>query len=394
MSGVAGLCVRRLLLIGALVLAVPAQALEVTLSAQYRGENPAKFEHTTPPASACPIKPTFCRNALTVTLPITYTKLTKVTNEPRENFYVSVPASRQVDIYHEQSGEAHQVLLDFPSISQRVASPNRGRNPANTRYGRGGCNVQGAVWTSPNEVLTHWNMPRRPGECWTRPESAGFGQQETVSTSELSLVYTLGLPPTYKLKPGIYRGSVTYSLGAGGDFDFGNDVTALNSNEVKINIVLDVQHSFRVEFPLGFDHAVLEPPGGWAAWLDGGRIPPRLYSDLSMRLWSSGPFKVYKLCEYDVGDGCGIRNRRGEEVGLKVAITMPYGIRYQGWQTVTNKPLPTGRAGALELEAMLHTVNGPSQLHFEVAQVDLRPMLDRAGELYSGKVTVIFDAEI
>ncbi|MGE8465559.1 MAG: hypothetical protein ACN6QE_05400 [Pseudomonas putida] len=395
MSRAAGLRARRLWLAAVLVLAAPVQALEVTLSAQYRGESSAQFEHTTPPASACAILPSMCRNKLSVTLPVTYTKLTQVTTVPRENFYVRTPAPKQVDIYHDQSGETHQVQLNFPTISQRVASPRRERNPAATPYRAGGdCQVQNGAWISQTEFLTRWNMPRAPGECWTRAQSSVWGQQETVTTSELSVVYTLGLPPPYRLKPGIYRGSVTYTLGAGGDFDFGNDVTALNSNDITVNIVIDVQHSFRLEFPLGFDHAVLEPPGGWAAWLDGGRVPPRLFNDLSMRLWSTGPFKVYKQCEFDVGDGCGIRNRRGEEVALKVAITMPYGVLYQGWQSVTKKPLPTGRAAALGLEAFLPTANGPSQLHFEVAQADLRPMLDRAGEKYSGKVTVIFDAEI
>ncbi|MBA1205379.1 hypothetical protein G7009_27105 [Pseudomonas capeferrum] len=210
----------------------------------------------------------------------------------------------------------------------------------------------------------------------------------------MSVAYTLELPPTYRVKPGIYRGSVTYSIGTGGDFDFGNEVTALNDNSLTINVVLDVQHTFLLEFPQAADRVVLEPPGGWSAWLEGGRVPTRLYSELSMRLWSSGPLKVYKLCEYDVGDVCGIRNRRGEEVPLKVAITLPYGIRYQGWQTVRQKALPTGRAAALELESQLPTANGPGQLHFEVAQDDLRPMLDRGAELYSGKVTVVFDAEI
>ncbi|MDD2046437.1 hypothetical protein [Pseudomonas putida] len=331
---------------------------------------------------------------MTVTLPVTYTKLTEVATEPRENFYVRVPERRQVDVYHEQTGEAYQLQLNFTAISQRVASPRRERNPAaNSNRMGGNCQVQNGMWLSQNEFLTRWQFPITPGDCATRATSAFWGQQETVTTSELSVVYTLGLPPTHRVKPGVYRGSVTYTLGAGGDFDFGNNVTALNGNSVTVNIVLDVQHSFLLDFPLGFDRAVLDPPGGWSAWLDGGRVPPRLSSDLSMRLWSTGPFKVYKQCEYDVGDGCGIRNRRGEEVALKVAITLPYGIRYQGWQTVNKMALPTGQAAALELQSILPTVNGPSQLHFEVAQDDLRPMLERGGELYSGKVTVIFDAE-
>lgn len=398
MIGLAGLLVSRrhlwLWLSAMLALAAPvAQALEVTLSARYRGENSSAFEHTTPEASSCSYYPSMCSRNLTVDLPITYDKRTAVTTEPRQNFFIRFPERRQITLFSDQTGEAQQVTLNFTGVTQRVASQREARNPT-TGYAYGDCTMQSGRWTTQKEYLYHWNINRTPAECWSRPARSSWGQVEHVTTSHLSVAYTLETLPTFRFRTGTYRGSVTYRVGPGGDFDFGDDVTALNDDSLTIHVVLEVEHSFRVEFPLDFDHARLEPPGGWTGWLDGGRVPPRIYNDLSMRMWSTGPFKVYKVCEYDVGDHCGIRNRRGEEVPLKVAITLPYGTRYQGWQVVNQWALPTGRAAALKLESILPTFNDTAQLHLEVAQDDVRSMLDRSGELYSGKVTVVFDAEL
>lgn len=69
----------------------------------------------------------------------------------------------------------------------------------------------------------------------------------------------------------MYRGSLTYTIGPGGDFDFGNNVTGLSGDTLVINFELDVQHAFIFEFPPGSERAVLEPKGGWQAWLDGGQ---------------------------------------------------------------------------------------------------------------------------
>ncbi|MDZ5602076.1 hypothetical protein SJI00_04680 [Pseudomonas sp. RP23018S] len=379
-----------------LAAAAPTQAVEVTLSARYQGDSAQRFEHTTPPASMCVFFPSMCRRRPSVTVPMGYSKDVKVSTVVRENFYAGVPLARKGWVYHEQSGEGHEVSLNFKVLSQHVASPNPSRNPAATSYRMAGnCQVQNGAWASSHEFVMQWNFDIKPGFCTTRPLYSSIGLREVVTVSEMGLSYILDLPGVYRLRPGRYRGSITYSMGAGGDFDFGDNVENLSDTEVTFNIELDVEHTFRVEFGPNSDLAVLEPPGGWTAWLDGGRIPPKIASDIPLRIWSSGPFRLYKLCEFAVGERCGLRNKRGEEVPLQVAVTLPRSIRYyQGWQSITRQPIPTGRAKALQLEGQVFTANGPGQVHFDVAQADLKPMLDRAGERYDGKVTVIFDAEL
>jgi hypothetical protein len=118
-----------------------------------------------------------------------------------------------------------------------------------------------------------------------------------------------------------------------------------------------------------------------------------LYRDLPFRLWSTGPFKVYKLCQYDTGGSCAIRNTDLHQVPVHVSMSLPAGIQHRG-QGVDRVTLPTGRGAALQFEAATPTLNRPGQLHFEVASNDVQAMLGHAGSTYSGMATVIFDAEL
>lgn len=267
MIGLAGLLASRryprLWLSAMLALAAPvAEALEVTLSARYRGENSSAFEHTTPEASSCVIFPSMCARGPTVDLPVTYSKRTVVTPQPRENFFIRFPERKQITVYSDQTGEAQQVTLNFTRVAQRVASPQRERNPS-TGPAHDDCTTQSGRWVTQNEYLYHWTILRTPAACWSRPARSTWNQVEPVTTSQLSVAYTLETPTTYRFRTGTYRGSVTYRIGPGGDFDFGDEVTALNDDSLTIHVVLEVEHSFRVEFGLDFDHARLEPPGGW-----------------------------------------------------------------------------------------------------------------------------------
>ncbi|AIR91711.1 hypothetical protein LK03_21705 [Pseudomonas cremoricolorata] len=209
----------------------------------------------------------------------------------------------------------------------------------------------------------------------------------------MGVAYHLDMPPPYRMKPGLYTGSLIYSVGPGGDFDFGNQVSNLNDTSLTLNFQLEVQHAFVFEFAPGSERAVLEPPGGWMAWMNGRGAPQRLYRDLPFRLWSTGPFRVYKRCARDLGTGCAISNEQGHQVQVDVALSLPGGIEYQGAE-VQRLTLPSDRAGALQMESVSPALNKPGQLHFKVDEQAVRSMLDHPGSRYRGEVTVIFDAEL
>ncbi|MEG0858077.1 MAG: hypothetical protein RSD81_08805 [Pseudomonas sp.] len=391
---------RTLGLVVALALTAPVtHALEVTITAQYRGDASARFENTTPPAFFCQRWPQRCNESgLTgvlgvVDLPITFDKEVTVGN-PRDEFYVKMPARRQVDIFRDHTGEPHVVPFEFIAVGQRTSGVAWNRSPLYNSILQGGC-TRLHNFANPPHVLHLWRVesPQSPTACHASYNRAQPDYREVVTGMEMGVGYMLSMPGPYRMKPGIYRGSSTYSIGPGGDFDFGDAVTNLSGNSLTIHFVLDVQHAFFFDFPPGSDRAVLEPPGGWQAWLAGGSAPQRLYRDLPFRLSSTGPFKVYKLCQYDAGDRCGIRNAGSDEVPVEVALSLPGGIQYRGGG-INRVALPTGRLAALQFEAVIPTLNRPGQLHFEVGRDDVRAMLANPGTTYTGHVTVVFDAEL
>lgn len=98
---------------GVLWLAPPvALALDVTITAQYLGGGTGRFDNTTPPGGLCSSWFATCRTRTTVTLPITYDKkTTKGAADPRDLFYVGLPAKREVDIYHDTTGESRRLTF-------------------------------------------------------------------------------------------------------------------------------------------------------------------------------------------------------------------------------------------------------------------------------------------
>lgn len=374
-----------------------ASALDVTISAEYRGGGSGRFENTTPPGGVCRYWPTTCRGATTVDLPITFTKkAVQEAADPRDEFFLQLPGRREVDVYHDETGEPRRMAFEWTLFSVIAKSARLDRNPTYNRI-LGGCVFGGGSSGSWGDgrarVLWRLSDSITPGACWSRSIYAPAGTVMQADVEELSVGFNLNIPPPYRLKAGKYRGSTTFRIGPGGDFDFGNDVSNLSGDSLTINFELDVQHAFMFEFPPGSDRAVLEPRNGWQAWLAGGKAPQRIYRDLPFRVWSTGPFKVYKLCQHDMGAHCAIRSDEGEQVAVEVAMSLPAGIQHRG-QAVERLQLPTGRFAALQFEAAMPTLNRPGQLHFEVGRSDVQAMLKHPGSTYDGQVTVVFDAEL
>lgn len=393
-----GVYLRRWWLGGALLLAAPlAGALETTISAQYLGGGSGRFDNTTPPTGLCQYWAALCSNRGTVELPISYVKRSiNKAPDTRDQYYYKLPGRKEVVVYHDQTGEPHRMTFDFTSVSQKTTVQGNPNNSPAKGSPRGGCTGGASLSFLSTRTVVFYRLildPQSPQPCWSSDLFEPEGVVDVSTVTEMGVAYTLDMPPPYRLKEGSYRGSVTYSIGPGGDFDFGNGVSQLNGNSLLINFVLEVKHAFFFDFPPGSERAVLEPPGGWNAWLSGGRVPQRIYRDLPFRLWSTGPLKVYKLCQHYVGDHCGIRNDGNEQAPVEVALSLPSGIQHQG-NAVSRLVLPTGRPAALQLESVTPVLNRPGQLHFEVGRDDVRDMLAHPGTTYTGQVTVVFDAEL
>ncbi|WP_420794024.1 hypothetical protein [Pseudomonas kurunegalensis] len=335
-------------------------------------------------------------------LPISYVKkTTKGAADPRDGYFIQLPGRREVDVRHEQTGESRRMTFEWVALNQTVGI-SRGtlsnNHPLYNNYNAliGGCRGVGSLGQERPPVIRYfWRVvdPQSPQGCSSSNNYSPAGYVTDAIVEQMSAAFNLDIPPPYRLRAGVYRGSVTYSIGPGGDFDLGNDVSQLSGNNLTVNFELDVRHAFLFEFPPGSERAVLEPNGGWSAWLAGGRAPTTLYRDLPFRLWSTGPFKVYKLCEHTLDVRCAIVNDSSHQVPVEVALSLPGGMQYQG-QPIERLALPSGRAAALQFDSVMPTLNRLGQLHFKVARADVPSMLAYSGSTYTGQVTVVFDAEL
>ncbi|MDD1984126.1 hypothetical protein [Pseudomonas asiatica] len=321
--------------------------MEALVSAEYLGDASGRFENTTPLAAYCQRWSADCREMRAMQLPITYDRTTiKNSGDVRDHFYVQLPSARTVDVFNSTTGESHRLNFEFLGVSQQVqGTPELRVNPVWTYYVRGGCSYRQTFGYASRPYATHYlwlvRDPKSPAGCYSIHDAMSTGYTVKTSVSNMGIAYRLTMPEPSRMKPGFYTGSLTYSIGPGGDFDFGNGVSAINGNSLTLNFELDVQHAFVFEFPPGSDRAVLEPPGGWSAWLGGRGAPQRLQRDVPFRLWSTGPFKVYKLCQPYQGSGCAIRSSDNHSVPVAIALSLPGGIQHQG-KPVQRLELPTG----------------------------------------------------
>lgn len=372
-----------------------APAIEMTMVMQYRGEASGRFRSVTKSDEYCAVWPTSCANSsyYVADLPLKYEKRwTNRAPDLRDRWYIKIPAARKVDVVSE-SGHSYTLDFSFRALSQVVVRTSATGYPPVTPHPQNGCSAITSVHDrSRSRFIWELKDPQSAAPCYNF-ETNFFEEESDGRVDMFGARYMLVMPRPIGMPQGIYRGSLTYSIGPGGDFDFGTGVTGLSDDQLTIHFELDVKHDLYLQFPPGSDRAVLEPPGGWSAWLGGRGAPSRLYRDLPMRIWSSGPIKIYKRCQYELGGICGLRESSGHMVPVQVAVSLPTGMQHNG-SPINKVTVPTHEAAALQIEAVDTVWNRPGQLHFEVVGSDVPSMLAHPGSRYEGLVTIVFEAQL
>lgn len=369
-----------------------AWAADVTISAAYRGEASGQFENTTPPAGFCSEWAWNCSGNDTVELPISFTKITEQgTSDARDRFYFKLPGRRQVSVVSHSTGATYNVTFEFLQLSQELRRlAGTAIMPVMGGMPKGGCSL--VINTSfPDRARYIWNVTTsaNPDACWA--DAGRPGDMVTSAVDKTGIKYRLIMPRPVGIPQGVYTGSTQFRVGPGGDLDFGNGVSNLNDTLLTVHFELSVEHDLYVLMPPGGDRAVLEPPGGLDAWSSGRGQPTKLVRDLPLRVWSTGPFKVYKRCEYAAGDRCGIRNPDSRQVPVRVSLSVPGNVQHGNAQAL-DVVLPTGSAGAPVFEPQAILLNRPARLRFQVDGSDIAGM--EAGSTYQGEVVIVFEAEI
>jgi len=388
----------------------PLSAAEQLITAVFLPDptNPShnKFVNTTPVAGYCLILPGQCaaNGFSSVNFPIDFDAVKgldpdEALADRRKAAYMSVPSGfRTVTITNDQTGASSQVQWRISGFGGRyILSQGTWHGhlwestwvnaPSPCKYGgvgSGNATFYDYFWKVPQSATS---------ACIKMPKveiPAPFRYRN------MNLSYEMHTPNPLAMEMGTYSGSITYGIGPGQDFDFG-DIMLPSDDHITFNFKLSVNHLLGVEFPPGANRVVLQPKGGWQRWLSTGLPPPFLFADHDFKISSSGRFKVYIECQYAVQGTCGIRSADQEQpsVGVVLELTLPAGIvTDSAGQPVHRVRLHSGASHAVVFRTLISQFARKATLHYVVSSASTGLMVKHPGSTYTGNATIIFDADI
>ncbi|MEB0044984.1 MULTISPECIES: hypothetical protein [unclassified Pseudomonas] len=392
------------------VLAGPAVALTQDITAVFTPDpaNPLRneFVNTTPESGICPWHiPARCKQLNIFTIRTAFFAHSKGPiypnpKDPRQGAMWKVPSEwRELSVTHTRTGEVSTVQMRIAGIGHRWdvrpgvsywALPGIPWD-AQWRNAPRPCESTGYIAAAVNFALFFWLVPEGAGVCSRQP---GL-MLDALQYSNIEYAYALKTPNPLSMSSGQYTGSIKYSIGPGGDFDFGDNMVATDDVFI-FNFTLDVQHSLKVEVPPGGNHVELVPQGGWQAWLQRNRRPERLFRDQTFNLSASSRFKMQLECQYSGGGNTCLlyEPKSGDSVPLNISVSLPTGMTDALGQSVSRRPLLRDGSGTELFQPGFYVDRKPAALHFEIAGPDVEQMLTGSAKTYAGDVTVIWDSEL
>lgn len=399
---------------------VLADVVEINAEFTPDPSNPGlnSFKNTTPASGYCAQFPTYCNQRKLFSIESNITAQSEApiqaNHSLRKGPMFQIPAQRRdVEVLHESGAQSETVQLRVINLGttyrlSHTAQGLIGRPEINN------FNAHGILWggTENRPGDGHWNSVPHP--CTRVTSVTNTGQYHTTfywgvpqvcgktaafdipgfSYSKLGFMYELVTPNPLKMKSGIYTGTLRYTVGPMMDFDLG-DIMIPSENELVFNFTLKVDHVFKVEVPPGGNKVVLEPEGGWQAWLTQGRRPARLFRDQTFNIWTSVPFKMSMECEHSAANStCALQDDKNNRVPVDVSVSLPSGLTDAERQSVSRRRLRVDGVGTEKFEPVLYVDRKPGTLHFEVGKSAVEEMLQRDSPGYSGDITVIWDSEV
>ncbi|MBB3243170.1 hypothetical protein FHW68_004737 [Pseudomonas sp. Tn43] len=403
-------------LLALLAIAPSAEAATQEIRALFTPDpaNPLRneFVNKTPESGYCEYYPDICRASNTFSLRLMTrlesNKAMQAGADPRNSAMFKVPGNwRRLTVTNAETGRmetvevriagigSNYVLSDTAASLTGASNAQEGHNRLWKGYGwvnsAPPCETTGVGFYGASTYAFFWKTPNET-PC---VKTANF-TIPGMTYGYLDFAYELRTPNPLGMFSGLYTGSLSYRLGPGGDFDFG-DVMIPNDPDLTLDFVLDVQHILKVDIPPGGEKVQLVPAGGWQSWLQAGRRPVSLFRDQTFNISASSRFKMQLECETPgIVTDCQIINpHTGGGVELQVSVSLPNGLNDLAGQPVKRRRLRTGQANALHLQPAFYVDNTPGVLHFEVPKYVMEFMLlPGMGGRYSGRVTVIWDSEV
>lgn len=219
---------------------------------------------------------------------------------------------------------------------------------------------------------------------------AAFNIPGGMTFEYFDFAYELRTPNPLGMSSGLYTGSMTYTVGQGGDFDMGSMVP--DQTSLYLHFVLDVQHTLKVDLPPGGNKVTLQPEGGWQPWIESGRKPTRIYADQLFYISASSSFRVMLQC---IGGGfvCDLRSPTNNRARVHTKLSLPVGI--DGHNGPVKEVLLQPNAWLGPFQPGLYVDRKEGSLRFEMTQ-DSIDFLFRPGfsDTFSGNITVLWDSDV
>lgn len=401
-----------------------AATMDITASFSPSMDRPENnsFTNTTPQSGFCAAWPAKCtggEKSLATGLTLTPSRGLTPQDDKRESLFFKWPSSlRNVTVTNTETGNTQTVQFRVSSFSGRYYANSQSQiyewgkgSFAFSLYPDGGCRSLAPGWIiGDSEVAWLWSVPEGNAGCYkiTSVERPVGGSNFINKVAELSFGYELKAPDPLKMEAGTYTGSLTLSVGPGGDIDFGDNYQA-SDTELTINFTLSVNHELKLTTTADDQTVSLQPcasgrvctadegQANWERWMV-TRITPQLTGKSNFRLSSSGAFKVYLECEQQSGPDCALRSDKmpSQTVPVRTLLTLPDNIvdNVTG-STVSKRRLEAGRNLTKNVfVTKTFGQNRAGSIDFLVGQKDVDTMLATRPDTYRGAVTVIFDPKI
>ncbi|WP_332766244.1 hypothetical protein [Pseudomonas koreensis] len=386
-----------------------AQAASQEIRATFRPDSsqPSKnvFINQTPNSGYCASYPEQCADNATfsIQLPIRFTSNGPI--KPNWGVGLKVPANwRRLTVINADTQEVETVEMRITGIGSNyvlsdpahelvgVSDPLEGHQglweSSSWVYAASPCQYSGVGAYGPASYRFFWKAPAE-GYCTKKTMYA----IPSMYFDTLDFAYELRTPNPLGMSSGLYTGSMTYSVGGGGDFDIGGGFQPDDSS-LTLDFVLDVQHTLKVDLPPGGNNVTLEPEGGWAPWINSGRKPTRIFRDQPFHISASSRFKVLMLCNSTGGTACKLGSPKGDTTEVEVFLTLPPGISGPGGGNVTRSPLRFN-AWAGPYQPEIYVDRKPGSLLFEMTPFAIDYLL-RPGKTdrLRGNITIIWDSDV
>lgn len=400
-------CIYWLGLMAALI-SPSAQAMNQEIRASFRPDpsQPGKnvFVNKTPNSGYCGIYPAHCAmyNMFSIQVPVRFNSTRAII--PGDALGIKAPANwRRLTVTNEVTQESETVEVRIIGIGSDyflsdsaanlvggASSPVEGHEKLWTErawvYAPSPCQTSSWYVFSTHSFRFFW---KAPVEALCTKVAAYRIPSMTFNT--LDFAYELRTPNPLGMSSGRYTGSLSYTLGPGGDFEMGSMMAPDDSN-LTLDFVLDVDHTLKVDLPPGGNKVVLEPEGGWQRWLDSGQKPTRIYRDQLFYISASSRFKVMMICSDSYGgDECKFIGGRGSGA-YTVRLFLPPGFDGPGGgsgQTLLHRAW----LGPYQPEHYADRQSGRLQFEMTRRSIDFELQPGHSGT-YSGSVTVIWDSEV